>query len=200
LGKKRSTALFNSIAPVYGLFYKIQKKRFAEVIKGIAGVLDLTDFETVIDIGCGTGALCSVLSEKGLTVTGIDSAQNMLKVARAKSENNKISFIQADVLEPLPFIDKSFDVAIASFVAHGLKVEARGLMYAEMSRIAKHYVIIYDYNERRSPLVTLIEWLEGGDYVRFVSNAGPEMKSCFADVKVVAIDTRVAWYICTPVS
>ncbi len=200
MGKKRSTALFNSIAPVYGLFYKIQKKRFAEVIKGIAGVLDLTDFETVIDIGCGTGALCSVLSEKGLTVTGIDSAQNMLKVARAKSENNKISFIQADVLEPLPFIDKSFDVAIASFVAHGLKVEARGLMYAEMSRIAKHYVIIYDYNERRSPLVTLIEWLEGGDYVRFVSNAGPEMKSCFADVKVVAIDTRVAWYICTPVS
>jgi hypothetical protein len=51
LGKKKGTVLFNSIAPVYGLFYSIQKKRFAEVIDGVTGELDLTAFDTIIDIG-----------------------------------------------------------------------------------------------------------------------------------------------------
>jgi ubiquinone/menaquinone biosynthesis C-methylase UbiE len=205
LGKKKGTVLFNLIAPVYGLFYSIQKKRFAEVIDGVTGELDLTAFDTIIDIGCGTGALCSVLSEKGLSVTGIDTAEKMLDIARVKPENNKISFIQADVLETLPFEDKSFDVAIASYVAHGLKAGERKRMYAEMSRVAKHYVLIYDYNKKRSLLITIIEWLEGGDYFHFIRNAEPEMKdcvsemkSCFSEVNVVDVDTRAAWYICKP--
>ncbi len=207
MGKKRGTALFNSIAPVYGLFYKIQKKRFAEVIDGISGELDLTAYDSIIDVGCGTGALCSVLSEKGLAVTGIDPAGKMLEIARGKPENSKISFMQANVLEGLPFTDKNFDVAIASYVAHGLKVGERRLMYAEMSRVARHNVVIYDYNERRSPLTSFIEWLEGGDYFHFIRNAEPEMKdcvtemkSCFSDVRVVDVDRRAAWYICTPQS
>lgn len=207
MGKKKGTVLFNSIAPVYGLFYRIQKKRFAEVIDGVAGELDLTAFETIIDIGCGTGALCSVLSEKGLSVTGIDTAEKMLKIARVKPENKKISFIQANVLETLPFEDKSFDVAIASYVAHGLKAGERKRMYAEMSRVAKHYVLIYDYNDKRSLLITIIEWLEGGDYFHFIRNAEPEMKdcvsemkSCFSEVNVVDVDTRAAWYICKPIN
>ncbi|MDZ4132628.1 MAG: hypothetical protein U1E11_05770, partial [Dethiobacteria bacterium] len=81
------------------------------------------------------------------------------------------------------------------------------LMYAEMSRVTKHFVIIYDYNDKRSPLTTFIEWLEGGDYFHFIRNAEPEMKdcisemkSCFSDVKVVAVDTRAAWYICKPLA
>ena len=205
--EKKGSFMFNSIAPVYGLFYKIQKKRFTEVINGVANELDLTAFNTIIDIGCGTGALCSVLSEKGLTVTGIDTADKMLEIARSKPENKNIRFIQANILETLPFEDKRFDVALASYVAHGLKAGERKLMYSEMSRVAKHFVVIYDYNDKRSPLTTFIEWLEGGDYFHFIRNAEPEMrdcisemKSCFSDVTVVNVDTRAAWYICKPLA
>lgn len=205
--EKKGNVLFNIIAPVYGLFYKIQKKRFAEVIDGAVNEFNLTAFETIIDIGCGTGALCSVMSEKGLVVTGIDTADKMLKIARSKPENMNIRFIQANVLETLPFEEKRFDVALASYVAHGLKAGERKLMYAEMSRVAKHFVIIYDYNDKRSPLTSFIEWLEGGDYFHFIRNAEPEMKdcisemkSCFSDVKVVDVDTRAAWYICKPLA
>jgi ubiquinone/menaquinone biosynthesis C-methylase UbiE len=205
MANKKASFLFNSIAPVYGLFYKIQKNYFAEIIDGVANELDLTAFNTVIDIGCGTGALCSILSEKGLKVTGIDTAEKMLAIASGKAENKKVKFIKANVLETLPFEDKSFDAAIASYVAHGLKVEDRKLMYAEMSRVARQYVVIYDYNAKRSLFTTFIEWLEGGDYFHFIRNAEPElkgcvseMKSCFSDVKVVDVDTRAAWYICQP--
>jgi ubiquinone/menaquinone biosynthesis C-methylase UbiE len=205
LAKKNSSILFNSIAPVYGLFYKVQKRRFAEVIEGVENELDLSSFETIIDIGCGTGALCSVLNEKGLSVTGIDPAKKMLEIARNKKENKDICLIQADVLEGLPFEDNSFDIAIASYVAHGLKVEERKRMYAEMSRVTNQWVVIYDYNDQRSLLITIIEWLEGGDYFHFIRNAEPEMrdcfsemKSCFSEVKVINVDTRAAWYICKP--
>lgn len=203
MSRKNSSILFNSIAPLYGLFYKVQKKRFTEVIEGLEKKLDLSSFETIIDIGCGTGALCSVLNGKGLSVTGIDPAYKMLEIARNKQENKDISFIQADVLVGLPFDDNSFDIAIASYVAHGLEAEERQRMYAEMSRVTKQWVVIYDYNDKRSLLITIIEWLEGGDYFHFIKNAEPEMrdcvlemKNCFSKVEVVNVDTSAAWYIC----
>jgi len=205
MSRKDSRVLFNLIAPVYGLFYEIQKKRFIEVIAGVANELDIASFNSVIDIGCGTGALCSVLNEKGLSVTGVDPAGKMLEIAKSKPENKLVSFIEANVLEGLPYDDQSFDIAIASYVAHGLKAEERIVMYAEMSRVAKEWAIIYDYNESRSLLITLVEWFEGGDYFHFIKNAEPELKdcmtemsSCFADVRVVNVDKRAAWYICKP--
>jgi ubiquinone/menaquinone biosynthesis C-methylase UbiE len=205
MSRKKSRKLFNLIAPFYGLFYRVQKRHFVKIIEETAPELDLTCFNSVIDIGCGTGALCSVLSEKGLSVTGIDPAGKMLDIARSKPENDKVDFIEADVLKGLPFADKSFDIAIASYVAHGLKAEDRLRMYAEMSRITKEWAVIYDYNDNRSLLVTLVEWFEGSDYFQFIENVEPELKdcvtemsSCFADVRVVNVDKRAAWYMGRP--
>ena len=205
MGEKKSSLLFNLIAPIYGLFFNRQKSRYSGIIESIRADVDISSFETIIDVGCGTGALCSVLKDKGIDVTGIDPAIKMLNVARSKPENKGITFIQADVLEGLPFEDKSFDVSIASYVAHGLKEKERKQMYAEMSRISKTYVIIHDYNEERSLLTSIIEWLEGGDYFHFIRNAEPEMKdcvsemkTCFSEVRVRKVDKRANWYICRP--
>lgn len=190
--------LFNSISQIYGLFYKIQKKRFTEVIEIVKKELDMKEFNTILDVGCGTGALCSILNSIGLKVTGVDPADKMLDVARNKLENKAVSFVHANVLERLPFDDKFFDAAIASYVAHGMGKEDRKLMYAEMSRVAKSKVIIYDYNEKRSLPTTIIEWLEGGDYFNFIKSAESEMRECFSDVKTVYVGVRASWYICTP--
>lgn len=205
LGKTDSRFFFNRIAPIYGLFYKKQKKRFSKVILKAAKELDLLSFKTIIDIGCGTGALCSVLNDKGLSVTGIDPAEKMLRIAMNKSENISIQFNRADVLKGLPFQNKEFDISIASYVAHGLQRDDRKRMYAEMSRITKHKVIIYDYNKNRSFLTTAIEWMEQGDYFHFIKNAEKEMRECvtekqgcFSKVEIFNVDKRAAWYICTP--
>lgn len=202
---KNSSLLFNLIAPIYGLFYDRQKSRYATVIDSVSEVLDLTSYDTVLDIGCGTGALCSVLKEKGLAVTGIDPADKMLRIAKRQPENKAITFIQANVLESLPFENKTFDISIASYVAHGLQKNERKKMYAEMSRVSKSKVIIYDYNQKRGLLTSIIEWLEHGDYFRFIKVAKEEMEQCvfemdecFSEVKVVDVDVKAAWYICTP--
>ena len=205
MGQNNNNFLFNLIAPIYGLFFNRQKIRYAKVIEDVKKELDVSIYKKFIDVGCGTGALCSVLNQKGLSVTGIDPAQKMLKIAREKAENKHITFVHANILKRLPFDDKYFDVSIASYVAHGLQPHERKLMYLEMVRIAKYKVVIYDYNENRSFLTTIVEWLEGGDYFHFVKNAKLEMKSCvfenracFSEVKVVNVAVQAAWYICTP--
>lgn len=195
---KNSNLLFNSIAPVYGLFYEMQKKRYRGVIERVSEEIDLTLQGMVIDVGCGTGALCSVLSEKGLNVTGIDPADKMLTIAKRQPENKSIAFIQGSVLEQLPFENKTFDISIASYVAHGLQKNERKQMYAEMSRVSKSKVIIYDYNQKRSLLTSIIEWIERGDYFRFIKEAKEEMTECFSEVRVINVNSKAAWYICTP--
>lgn len=203
--RKNSNLLFNSIAPIYGLFYSWQKRRFVRVIDDAKELLDLTSYHSVLDVGCGTGALCSVLSENGLIVTGIDPAEKMLQIARKKPGNTNIQFIHASVLLSIPCEDKHFDISIASYVAHGMKQEERFRMYKEMSRVTKHKVIIYDYNEKRSALTTFVEWMERGDYFHFIKHAESEMgdciqgmEKCFSHVERLNIDNRAAWYVCSP--
>jgi len=203
--KQNGNFLFNTIAPVYGLFYQKQKQRYREIVRHAARELNFVGNENILDVGCGTGALCSVLHEAGFSVTGIDPAQNMLAVAKRQPENEDIRFLQADALEQLPFADKSFDLSIASYVAHGLQKSERMKLYAEMRRITKEKVILFDYNQNRSLTTSLVEWLERGDYFRFIKNPKGEMESCvsemekcFSEVRVIDVDKRAAWYVCTP--
>jgi len=206
LGKKKSSLLFNLIAPVYGLFYNYQKRRYTKIIEKVKSKMDLFSYETIIDVGCGTGALCSVFNDKGMDVIGIDPAIKMLDIAMNKSKNKDIKFLHGNALEGLPFENKSFDLAIASYVAHGLEAEDRKQLYSEMSRVAREYVIIHDYNNKRSFFTSMIEWLEGGDYFHFIKHAETEMKDCLAEMKncfseivVIQVDVRANWYICKPI-
>lgn len=205
MAESKSRKIFNSIAKIYGWFYGYQKRSFNKVIEQVKAEIDVASYKTVLDVGCGTGALCSVLSSKGLSVTGIDPAEKMLRVAQSKPENSRVEFIQGSVLEGLPFKDNSFDIAIASHVAHGIVADSRKKMYSEMSRVAKEYVIIHDYNDRKTPITSLAEWLEGGDYFNFIKQAEPEMKdcvkdmrSCFSEVRVINVGKISNWYICKP--
>ena len=134
--------LFNSIAPIYGLFFRRQKRKFTEVIERVKPKLDLSSFTNILDVGCGTGALCSVLKEIGLEVTGIEPAEKMLAIAREKTKGQSITLMQANVLEGLPFEKNAFDISIASYVAHGLAPEERKRLYKEMGRVTKEYVVI----------------------------------------------------------
>jgi len=200
--RKDSTGLFNSIAPIYALFFSFQKRRYA---KTLACMQRFLTYETILDVGCGTGALCSALSDRGLAVTGIDPASKMLAIAKRKNYDNATTFIQADATQALPFTDKQFDVVIASYVAHGMKQEMRTNLYRQMGRVAKQYVIIHDYNASRSPLTSLVEYLEGGDYFHFIKHAQKELQDCvtelqhcFSKVEVVQVGKRANWYICTP--
>jgi ubiquinone/menaquinone biosynthesis C-methylase UbiE len=174
--KKYQLDVFDLIAPIYNLFYHYQVRHYYKIFAEAADELNLGSYRSVIDIGCGTGAMCKVLKDMGLEVTGSDRARKILSLAEKRPANKGIRFVQADIMKRTVFDDGQFDISIASLVAHGLKPEERKVMYAEMSRISKQLVILYDYNEKRSLLTTIIEWLERGDYFNFIKVVQDELK------------------------
>jgi len=196
MSDKGSKFLFNTIAPVYGLFFDFQVRKYQKVFRDNISIFN--GLKTVLDIGCGTGALCFVLNEAKMDVTGVEPAEKMLKIAKYRNRFNQAQFIQSNILERLPFEDKSFDITIASYVAHGMKVNDRIKMYQEMNRLTKNKVIFYDYNSKRSLLSDIVEWVENGDYFNFIQNAEKEMNNYFEDVEIINVDTMASLYVCTP--
>lgn len=189
--------LFDKIAPIYGMFFNFQTKYFSNIIENVKEEFDITKYENVLDVGCGTGALLKTMYTYGLEVAGVDASMGMLAQAKKRLNGLPIELIHVIPGKRLPFDDKSYDVVITSYVAHGLKPEERIKLYKEMRRLAKEFVIIYDYNENRAPLTTILEWLENGDYFNFIKIAQEEMKQVFENIKKVDVDTRAAWYICS---
>lgn len=194
----KHTKIFNTIASIYAKFYKFQVGYFKQAIFLAKPSLDITTYKTVLDIGCGTGALCYVLNESGLRVTGVDVAEKMVAKAKDKLRGLDIPILHIDPNERFPFPDKSFDLVISSYVAHGLQPNQRIRLYKEASRLAKEKVVFHDFNKKRSLPITIIEWLEGGDYFNFIQVAEAEMKAHFNQVKVLGVGKQAAWYTGVP--
>ncbi len=190
--------IFRWIAPIYGLFYNMQRRHYAADFELVRKRLGFAGYRSVVDIGCGTGALCCVFGQNGFETTGVEPVKQMLNIARNK--NGYTRFIQADVLRGLPFDDKRFDISIASYVAHGLNTHERTHMYAEMNRITRHLVILVDYNSNRSLLTNVIEWMEHSDYFSFIKKVKAELNAYFGDVRTIDVGKRGSWYVCTPKS
>ncbi len=50
---------------------------------------------SVLDLGCGTGALCCAFAERGHQVTGVDPAAAMLAVARRKPHAEQVEWVES---------------------------------------------------------------------------------------------------------
>ena len=189
-------SLFDSIAPIYALFFNFQVNYFNKIQARAKSEIELKQYDSILDIGCGTGALCKTLYDKGLKVTGVDPSKAMIDQAHKKLKDTNVDLSKILAGARLPFKDDSFDIAITSYVAHGLEADERIELYKEMRRVSKDIVIIHDYNKERALLTTIIEWLERGDYFNFIKIAKDEMKEVFGKIVEINVDTRASWYIC----
>lgn len=70
--------------------------------------------DTVLDIGCGNGALTYDVAKKAGQVVGIDLNEKSISLARQRYSRENIEYICGNVLNDLP--DERFDVVILSNV------------------------------------------------------------------------------------
>ena len=112
-------------------------RAFRERTLDLAG---LTEGESVLDIGCGTGTLAIAAKRRvgQAAVVGVDASPEMIARARKKARRAAaaISFETAAV-EKLPFADRSFDVVLSTVMLHHLPEDARRKCIAEVSRVLK---------------------------------------------------------------
>jgi SAM-dependent methyltransferase len=86
---------------------------------GLRALLPAVDGRRVLDVGCGSGRTSAWLSAAGAEVVGFDASAQMLRHAHERVPAG--SFSVADLADPLPFEDDSFDHAVASLVMHYLQ-------------------------------------------------------------------------------
>lgn len=79
-------------------------------------------FERCLEIGCGQGELCALLSERAGHVTGVDFAERMIAAARARNSRPNIEYRCENIME-MDIPDGSFDVVITTATAHHLPFE-----------------------------------------------------------------------------
>lgn len=192
----KSSRLFDRIAPMYGRTFDFQYKNYFEIYQREAVKQILADSHSILDIGCGTGAMASALRDSGYQVTGVDASLGMLRQAKKLISPDTTSCALSDVNSGLPFFAKGFDVCLASYVAHGLKPPQRLALYAEMRRLAGKLVIIHDYNNKRSLITDIAEWGEGGDYFNFIKVVQGELRDYFGNLQVMPVEPRAALYVC----
>jgi ubiquinone/menaquinone biosynthesis C-methylase UbiE len=74
----------------------------------------------VLDAGCGGGRHAQALVGKDAVLTGIDSSQGMLSIARRRL-GTRAKLLHANLNEPLPFANDEFDLVLAALVLHYLE-------------------------------------------------------------------------------
>ncbi|MER5384547.1 class I SAM-dependent methyltransferase [Streptomyces sp. NPDC002688] len=82
----------------------------------------------VLDVGCGTGSLSLIASERGHRVTGVDLSPPMIDLARAKLAGRDAAFLIGDAVAP-PVGEQRFDVLLSRHVLWALPDPERVLRH-----------------------------------------------------------------------
>jgi ubiquinone/menaquinone biosynthesis C-methylase UbiE len=94
--------------------------------------------QTVLEVGCGTGAHVDLFLKKGLKAMGVDISPPMLRVA-SKKFGNRTWFCLGDG-ENLPFKEKSFDCVALITTLEFIPNPARAL--SEAMRVSRGKVLL----------------------------------------------------------
>ena len=129
----------------YSVQLSAQLADFAEVHHG----------QTVLDVGCGPGALTAELVMRlgPESVAAVDPSEPFVAAARARQPG--VDVVQASA-EQLPFPDGAFDAALAQLVVHFMSDPVAGL--TEMARVTRRDGVVaacvWDHAGGQGPLST----------------------------------------------
>lgn len=142
--------MFNNIASSYDfinhtLSFGIDKIWRYRLVKKIA----VNNPQKALDIACGTGDVSIALMKKGIDVTGLDIAQEMLEIAKRKTEKKYNKYLKKTSkglkIEPtkyilasadsIPFPSNSFDLVTIGFGIRNFENREKALL--EIRRVLK---------------------------------------------------------------
>lgn len=141
----RQQALYDHVAHDYD---QVFREHVAEhyLKKRTATVRRLLPFGgTVLDVGCGTGALAGWIQRAGYDVVGVDASTGML----VEALENGVGAVYAAYSTALPFEEGVFDLSLSVATMHHLETPERvAATIEEMGRVVRPggYVLIWDHN------------------------------------------------------
>ena len=134
-------------------------KTFRKIFNGIEG-------KKILDIGCGTGTLASMLAEKN-EVFGIDICEKAVEMAKRRN----VKAMLGDAEKKLKFKKDFFDIVICKDVFEHLKFPEKTLK--EISRVLKKEGLLFAHVPNEFNIIARAKILFGKDLVnkRWFKNA-----------------------------
>lgn len=136
----------------------------------------------IYDLGCGNGYMARNLSKKGAHVFASDLSQELIKIAREKSENLEISYSVHDATDFSLYNDGQFDVVIMNMVMHYLP-DLHPLFQGISRVLKKGGLYVFSANHVFRPPYPYSEWVPGKVYNQeklFIKVTGYLEKRSFA--------------------
>ncbi|MBN2421352.1 methyltransferase domain-containing protein [Candidatus Woesearchaeota archaeon] len=120
-----SDTYYDKISSGYDELHEQEQLKKLSIIKK---ELQITKTTNLLDVGCGTG----ISSHFDCYVTGIDSSEGLLEIARRKFTDK--DFVKADA-EKIPFQNNSFDIVVSLTAIQNFNDIEKGLN--EIKRVGK---------------------------------------------------------------
>lgn len=128
--------------------------RFSRLLSDqMADLAGVRTGQRALDVGCGPGALTSVLVQRlgAEAVAAVDPSQSFVEAARARNPGVDVRLAGA---ERLPFDDRTFDATLAQLVVHFMSDPVAGLV--ELARVTREggtvAACVWDHAGRHGPL------------------------------------------------
>lgn len=142
--------MYNRFAYVYdSLIRDVDYKKWVDYYIKIFDRYGLTEPSLGLDLGCGTGNITTELAKRGIEMTGVDISEDMLMVAREKSEGQDILYLNQDMCEFELY--GTVDFAVSSLDCINYITDKRDLL--KVMKLVNNYLnpgglFIFDINTR----------------------------------------------------
>jgi ubiquinone/menaquinone biosynthesis C-methylase UbiE len=110
---------------------------YAMLLAAMVKSVTAGEVERVLDLGCGTGNLISLLLEEfpGAGFSGVDPSSGMREVCMERfADNHNVEIKEGDALA-IPYPDGSFDLIVSSLALHHVPPELKPDMAREIARV-----------------------------------------------------------------
>jgi len=99
-------------------------------------VLANLHFNSILEVGCGTGKNTAFLVQIGTSVHSLDFSQGMIEKAKEKVPATNVRFSIADITKKWPCNDGEFDLIVCNLVLE--HVEDLSFIFSEAARVLQH--------------------------------------------------------------
>jgi len=92
---------------------------------------------TILELGCGEGNDSYFFAAQGHKIMATDFSDIVIEQNKTRWQDDRLTFAEQDISQPLEYADESFDVVYARLSLHYFKAEATQQIFREIARVLK---------------------------------------------------------------